>query len=373
MNPLNVDDEFQFKYLSPENHTDHHKKEEEIRAQLTKLESEIQQLENTLANAESSELLIDRINEYNAKSPRIRWIVVLTLVLVVLSFLISYNIYLSKPEFVRLTILFLEEVFNWGLINFILVGLAAQMVDGALGMAYGATCTSFLLGLGLPPATASASVHVAEIFTTGVSGLSHLKFGNVNKKLFLYLLVPGIVGAVLGAYLLSDVINGDLIKPFIAVYLLVLGIVILRKALLKKHFKKKTKNVGWLAGFGGFMDAVGGGGWGPIVTSTLLSTGRSANYTIGSVNLAEFFIALSGAGTFLVFTGISGWQAIIGLIIGGVFASPFAAFVVSKVKRKPLMIFVGILIMCLSLRTFFTSDYGKLFSALITLFDEHAS
>ncbi len=331
---------------------------------LQEIEKEIEQLENKRADVSTNEKLLDNINELNAKSPKMRRLVIGTIIFVLLAFFVSYNVYLSKPEFVRITIEFIESVFNAGLFRFILVGLFAQMVDGALGMAYGATCSSFLLGLGLPPATASASVHVAEIFTTGASGLSHLKFGNVNKKLFMYLLFPGVIGAVAGAYILSDVIDGDFIKPFIAIYLLFLGVVILRKALRPKIVKKKTKNIGWLAVFGGFMDSIGGGGWGPIVTSTLLSKGRSANYTIGSVNLAEFFVALSGAGTFLLFTGISGWQAIIGLIIGGVIASPLAAFVVSRVKRKPLMIIVGILIVVLSIRTFVSSDY----SVILNLF-----
>jgi uncharacterized membrane protein YfcA len=336
--------------------------------ELNQIENEIEQLENAGANPEVNEQLIDKINELNAKSPKMRWIVTGTIAFVALAFFISYNIIASQPNLVQPIATFFESVFNVHLIDFILVGLAAQMVDGALGMAYGATCSSFLLTLGVPPSVASASVHVAEIFTTGASGISHLKFGNVNKKLFKYLLIPGMLGAVLGAYLLSDIINGDIIKPFISVYLMILGVIILRKAFRKKQVKKKTKNLGWLAGFGGFMDAVGGGGWGPIVTSTLLSRGRTANYTIGSVNLAEFFIALAGAGTFLIFTGISGWQTIIGLIIGGIIASPFAAFLVSRVKRKPIMIAVASLIIILSLRTFFNTNYAKLWENIVGLF-----
>ena len=335
---------------------------ENTKKKLSELESEIERLENAPANTETNEVLLDKINQFNAKSPKIRWMVLLTSFLVAVAFFVSYNVYISKPELARLTIVFIESVFNSGLLIFIFVGLIAQMVDGALGMAYGATCSTFLLGIGVPPSTASASVHIAEIFTTGASGLSHLRFGNVNKKLFKYLLIPGIIGAVLGAYLLSDVINGNFIKPLIAIYLLILGIIILKKALRPTITKTKTKNLGWLAGFGGFMDAVGGGGWGPIVTSTLLSKGRSANYTIGSVNLAEFFIALAGAGTFLFFTGVTGWQAIIGLIIGGVIAAPFAVFVVSRVKRKTLMIVVSLLIITLSIRTFFTTDFTKLYA-----------
>ncbi|MBC7450664.1 MAG: sulfite exporter TauE/SafE family protein [Cytophagales bacterium] len=313
-------------------------------------------------------MLVHKINEFNARSPVIKILAITTLFTVAIAFYISYNIYIAKPDIVRIAIEFISTIFNPALTKYILVGIAAQLVDGALGMAYGVTWSSFLLGLGVPPALTSASVHVAEIFTTGASGLSHLRFGNVNKKLFKYLLIPGMLGAILGAWILSDLINGNIIKPFIAIYLMILGVIILRKAFKKLIPKQKTKHVGWLAGFGGFMDAIGGGGWGPIVTSTLLSKGRSANYTIGSVNLAEFFIALAGAGTFLIFTGLSGWQAIAGLVIGGVIAAPFAAFVVSRIKRKTLMIIVGTLVIVLSMRTFITSDYQQVFHTIKGIF-----
>lgn len=246
---------------------------------------------------------------------------------------------------------FVGSVFTPSLFFYIIVGLCAQLVDGALGMAYGATSSSLLLGLGVSPAVSSASVHVAEVFTTGASGIAHFRLGNVNKKLFLCLLIPGMTGAIIGAWLLSDKIDGDFIKPFISAYLIILGIIVIKKGLSKKIQKTKTKRIGPLAFVGGFMDAIGGGGWGPIVTSTLLSKGRSVPYTIGSVNAAEFFISLSSAATFLIFTGISGWQVIIGLVIGGVIASPFAAILVRKIKRQSLMIMVGVLIIILSLRT----------------------
>jgi uncharacterized protein len=142
---------------------------------------------------------------------------------------------------------------------YLLVGLGAQLVDGALGMAYGVTCTSFLLSLGVTPAVSSASVHVAEMFTTGASAISHFKFKNINKKLFKSLLIPGVLGAVIGAYLLSDVIDGNLIKPFIAVYMLILGVIIIRKAVQKNLVKNKTKRIGLLAASGGFLDSIGGG------------------------------------------------------------------------------------------------------------------
>lgn len=238
---------------------------------------------------------------------------------------------------------------------FLLVGLAAQLVDGALGMAYGITSTSFLLGMGIPPAISSTSVHVAEMFTTGASAISHFKFKNINKKLFKSLLLAGVAGSVTGAYLLSDVIDGNVIKPYIALYMLILGIVIIRKAVQKKMVKNKTKNIGILAAAGGFLDSVGGGGWGPIVTSTLLGQGRDPRYTIGSVNAAEFIITFSSGITFLIFNGINSWQVVLGLILGGVIAAPFGALLVGKINRKALMISIGVLVIGLSLRTILQS------------------
>ena len=237
------------------------------------------------------------------------------------------------------------------LLAFFLIGVFAQLVDGALGMGYGATSTSFLLAYGVSPVLSSTAVHVSEMFTTGASALSHHRFGNINKKLVKHLLIPGVLGSITGAYLLSDVIDGDIIKPFIAVYMIILAVVIIRKALRKNVEKKKTKKLGILAVFGGFMDSVGGGGWGPIVTSTLLGRGRNPKYTIGSVNAAEFAISFASGITFMLFGGIHGWQIIIGLVLGGVISAPVAAFLVNKIKRKPMMVAVGILIIVLSLKT----------------------
>jgi uncharacterized protein len=238
---------------------------------------------------------------------------------------------------------------------YLLVGLAAQLVDGALGMAYGVTCNSFLLSLGVSPAISSASVHFAEMFTTGASAISHFRFKNINKKLFRNLLIPGVLGAIVGAYLLSDVIDGDFIKPFIAFYMLILGLIIIRKALQKTWIKNKTKNIAVLASAGGFLDSIGGGGWGPIVTSTLLGQGRDPRYTIGSVNAAEFAVAFASGITFMLFNGINNWQVVLGLIVGGVIAAPIGAMVVGKIKRKPLMLIVGTLVIGLSIRTILLS------------------
>ena len=241
--------------------------------------------------------------------------------------------------------------FNQEFLIFFFIGVFAQLVDGTLGMGYGATSTSFLLAYGVPPVVSSTGVHVAEMFTTGASAISHHRFGNINKKLVKHLLIPGVLGSITGAYLLSDVINGDFIKPFIAVYMIILAVIIIKKALKKTIIKKKTKKLSVLAAFGGFMDSVGGGGWGPIVTSTLLGRGRNPRYTIGSVNAAEFAISFASGITFMLFGGIHGWQVIIGLILGGVIAAPLGAYLVNKIKRKPMMIAVGILIILLSLKT----------------------
>lgn len=235
---------------------------------------------------------------------------------------------------------------------YILGGFIAQMIDGALGMAYGVSATTFLLSFGVTPAAASASVHTSEIFTSGVSGLMHLRFGNVNTKLFKNLLLPGIVGAIFGAYILSSLEEYSyMLKPIVSSYTMVLGIIIIRKALAARKRKKKTKNIGVLAIAGGFLDSIGGGGWGPIVTSTLLAGGRNARYTIGSVNLAEFFVAFSSSVTFIIFLGLNHFQIILGLILGGMLAAPIAARLASKLPVKTIMLAVGIVIILVSLRT----------------------
>ncbi len=239
---------------------------------------------------------------------------------------------------------------------FMIAGFIAQMIDGALGMAYGVSASTFLLSFGVPPAAASASIHTSEIFTSGVSGLMHLRFQNVNKKLFKTLLLPGVIGAALGAYILSSLeqYNGY-IKPVIAIYTLYLGIVIIRKAIVGSTKKIKTKAIPKLATFGGFMDSIGGGGWGPIVSSTLIAGGRHPRYTIGSVNLTEFFVALASSLTFFAVIGLSHWQVIAGLIAGGIIAAPIAAYFSSRLPVKRMMIFVGVMVIAVSIRIIYVS------------------
>jgi len=231
----------------------------------------------------------------------------------------------------------------------ILVGLLAQLVDGSLGMAYGITSTSFLIGIGATPAAASGAVHVAEIFTTAFSGISHIKFGNVHKDLFKKLVIPGVIGGIVGAYILTS-IDGKLIKPYITVYLLLMGLFILRKAfVLIKHNNKKIKHVRKLALTGGFLDAIGGGGWGPIVTSSLIGQGNSPRHTIGSVNTAEFFVSFATGITFILLGSAGHWILVAGLIIGGLFSAPFAAYLTSKLSTKKLLVAVGFLITAISI------------------------
>lgn len=238
---------------------------------------------------------------------------------------------------------------NYKFFIFFGVGVVAQMVDGTMGMGYGATANVFLLNLGIPPKISSSAIHFSEMFTTGASAISHHRFGNINKKLFQYLLLPGVLGAATGAYILSDLIDGDKILPYVTIYTIILGVLILKKAFKTNITKKKTKNLGFLAIFGGFMDSVGGGGWGPIVTSTLLSRGRDVRYTIGSVNAAEFAVAFASGITFMLFDGFNNWQVASGLILGGICAAPFGAYFLGKIPRKPAQITVGAVIILLGL------------------------
>jgi siroheme synthase-like protein len=248
----------------------------------------------------------------------------------------------------------LNNDFLW----FMLGGFIAQLIDGALGMAYGVSATTFLLSFGVSPAVASMSVHASEIFTSGVSGLMHLKFGNVNSKLFKNIVLPGVIGSIVGAYLLSEFEEyNTYIKPVVGVYTLILGVIIILKVIRNQQKRKKIKNVGWLASLGGFLDAIGGGGWGPVVSSTLIARGKNPRMVIGSVNLAEFFVSLASSFTFFTLIGGSGWQTILGLILGGVVAAPIAAHFSKKLNVKAMMILVGTIVIIVSLRIIYMAIF----------------
>ncbi len=235
------------------------------------------------------------------------------------------------------------------------VGFVAQIIDGALGMAYGVSSNTFLLSIGIPPGVASASVHVSEMFTTAVSGFSHLRLGNVDKELVKKLLIPGVIGGILGAYILTAV-PGDVIKPLVSAYLLAMGGVILFKAWRPGDGNESHTPLIPLGLAGGFFDAIGGGGWGPIVTTTLVARGKHPRFAIGSVNTTEFFVTVSESATFIATIGTSlvqHWPVIFGLLVGGMIAAPLAAYVCKRLPVRVLMALVGVLIIVLSLRTIY--------------------
>ena len=231
------------------------------------------------------------------------------------------------------------------LLPFILIGFAAQLVDGALGMAFGVICNTLLVAvLGVPPATASARIHVVEIFTTGASGLSHLFHRNIDWPLFFRLLVPGVIGGVLGAYVLSS-LHAEVVKPFVLGYLVLIGVWLLVRGLLYPPKFAKPRVVGPLAVVGGFLDAAGGGGWGPVVTSNLLVQGGEPRKVVGTVNSVEFFLAVSVS---IAFIWNLGFEEILGptlgLIIGGVAAAPLGAMMAKRFSPKVMLVMVGIVL-----------------------------
>ena len=236
------------------------------------------------------------------------------------------------------------------LLLFIAVGFAAQIIDGAIGMAYGITATTMLLSFGVPPAMASASIHAAEVFTTAASGSAHWRLGNIDRKLVVRLAVPGMIGGIIGAYILVTV-SSERIRPLVSVYLLLMGLVILWRAMFKAPANHAhPKHTGLLGLVGGFLDAIGGGGWGAMVTTTLISHGMTPRLAIGSANVAEFFVTTTVTATFILTVGLSLWLVIGGLVIGGVIAAPFAAYATKHLPDKPIMILVGVVVILLSLR-----------------------
>jgi uncharacterized membrane protein YfcA len=266
--------------------------------------------------------------------------------------------YLPLPSF-NDTFNYISDFVSGSFGLFVLTGFFAQLIDGALGMGYGLVSSTCLMTAGVSPVAMSAAVHTAEVFTSGISGYSHYKFGNVNRKLFRHLVIPGVIGSICGALLLVLLGEraGKWLLPIIAIYALFLGLRILLRAVQLKRSAKKVRRIGWLAGAGGFLDSFGGGGWGPIVTSTLLAGGRNPRYTIGSVSLTEFFVTLSSAATFLITAGTGHWPVIVGLLLGGGVAAPIAARLAGKLPVRALMFAVGILAIIWSLRLIIRSFF----------------
>jgi siroheme synthase-like protein len=241
-------------------------------------------------------------------------------------------------------------------IMMLVTGFFAQMVDGSLGMGYGTISTTFLLAMGVNPAIVSSRVHSARVFSSGVSGYSHHRFGNINKKLFRTLIIPGVIGAVIGATLaFFGQKYSTWVRIPLSLYTIYLGYFIIRKAFKKRQYQNKVRHAGWLAGAGGLMDAFAGGGWGSLVTSTLIAKRRSPRYVIGSVCLAEFFVVFASSITFFIFLKNIPFIDIAGLILGGVVAAPIAARLVGKIPLKTMFVAVGSVVMLTSLITLWKS------------------
>ena len=222
------------------------------------------------------------------------------------------------------------------------------MIDGALGMAFGQISSTLLVSMGVPPAAASAGVHTAETFTTAVSGISHVAHGNVDWRLFFRIVIPGVIGGILGAYVLTQV-DASTAKPIVLTYLTVLGLYLFYRGVMHRHTERQPRIVSPLGLVGGFLDAAGGGGWGGIVTSNLLVQGSNPRRTIGTVNTAEFFVTVTISATFIATMGLKAFTiATAGLLIGGVAAAPFGAWIAKRINPDLLLILVGALLTAVS-------------------------
>ncbi|MFA6277956.1 MAG: TSUP family transporter [Pedobacter sp.] len=277
----------------------------------------------------------------------INWLIWLSLVFLLTT--VGFTLWNTEPEF-QSFLIHIDPLFYW----FLGAGFVFAMIDGAIGMSYGVTSASFSLAMGLPPASASMAIHISEVLSNGIAGWMHFRMGNVNWKLFKLLIIPAIVGAVLGAYLLSSLEHySQYTKPIVAIYTLILGGIILMKAfnIRRKRAEHKIRKIGILGFFGGFIDAAFGGGWGSIVLSSLIAGGRHPLFSLGTVKISRFFIATLSSLTFFTMLGGRYWEAVLGLIIGSALASPIAAKVSNRISAKTIMVAVGIIVMLVSARS----------------------
>ncbi|WP_443943569.1 TSUP family transporter [Pedobacter sp. AW1-32] len=285
----------------------------------------------------------------NFVEANIKWLIWLAAVLLLGA--VGLTLWNTEPEFQHFVVN-INPLFYW----FLGAGFVFALIDGAIGMSYGVTSASFSLAMGLPPASASMAIHISEVMSNGIAGWMHYKMGNVNWKLFKILILPAIVGAVLGAFILSSLEHySAFVKPIVAVYTLFLGAVILMKAfnIKRKRADQKIKKIGFLGFVGGFIDAAFGGGWGSIVLSSLIAGGRHPLFSLGTVKISRFFIATLSSLTFFTMLGGKHWEAVVGLIIGSALASPIAAKVSNKISAKTIMVAVGIIVMLVSTRSVF--------------------
>jgi len=288
--------------------------------------------------------------EQRAERKNLKWLIWLS---IVFSLAIAVTaLWFNEPEFKK----YAQEI-NPVFYYFLGAGFVFALIDGAIGMSYGVTSTTFSLSMGIPPASASMGVHLSEILSNGIAGWMHYRMGNINWRLFKLLLIPGIIGAVLGAYILSSLEHySQYSKPFVSLYTLILGVVILAKAinLKRKRTGGKFKRVQFLGFGGGFIDAVGGGGWGSIVLSTLIAGGRNPRFSLGTVKLSRFFIALMSSITFITMINGAHWEAVAGLVLGSALASPIAAKISNKISTKAIMLSVAVIVILISLKSIIT-------------------
>jgi siroheme synthase-like protein len=293
---------------------------------------------------EVTSVLVDKKPERNKS---LIWLIWGTIVLAIA--ITTYTLWNRDPDF-RVYIQGIDPRFYY----FLGAGFVFALIDGAIGMSYGVTSTTFSLSMGIPPASASMGVHLSEVLSNGIAGWMHYRMGNVNWKLFRMLVITGIIGAVLGAYILSSLEHySKYTKPFISLYTLILGIVILRKAFQvgKKRTNGKIKKIALLGFGGGFIDAVGGGGWGSIVLSSLIAGGRHPRFSLGTVKLSRFFIALMSSITFITMLSGAHWEAVAGLVIGSALASPIAAKISNRLSAKTLMVAVAVIVIIVSVNS----------------------
>ena len=277
----------------------------------------------------------------------IKWLIWLSMLLLI--YAAGLTLWDTEPTF-KSFLIHIDPLFYW----FLGAGFIFALIDGAIGMSYGVTSASFSLSMGLPPASASMAIHVSEILSNGIAGWMHYKMGNVNWKLFKILIIPALVGAVLGAYILSTLAAySTYVKPVVSLYTLFLGGFILTKSfrMKKKKSVDKIRNIAPIGFVGGFIDAAFGGGWGSIVLSSLIAGGRHPLFSLGTVKITRFFIATLSSLTFFTMLGGKHWEAVLGLVIGSAIASPIAARVSNKISAKTIMVAVGIIVMVASARS----------------------
>jgi len=282
-------------------------------------------------------------------------------IFIILLVLLSTYLFLSAEQLTNLQLTLQQDHyrFYWML----LVGFGAEVVAGSMGMGYGVICTSLLLILNVPPPVVSASIHSAEAFTSAAGSFSHWQLGNINKKLVKALAIPAIIGAVIGALLLTYVGEkyAKITKPFIAAYTIYLGIKILQNAFKKKTLnqQKKKSNITVLGLIGGFIDSFGGGGWGPLVTGTFIKNGHTPRFVIGSSTVAKCILTVASAVTFIFTIGISHWNVVAGLLIGGIVTAPFSAMLTAKLPTKKMFVAVGVVVIICGLITIYRAIFLK--------------